>query len=63
MKRAAQAAKAIFAFVVAGLGSLTVVMVDDTSVGDITDGQWASAVLVALIAGGGVYGISNAPKS
>lgn len=63
MKVFTQALKAWYAFVVAGLGSLVTVMVDDTSVGDITDGQWASALLVALVAGGGVYGLSNTPKA
>lgn len=55
-----KAAKAIYAFVVAGLGSIVTVLVDDASIGDLTDGQWASAILVALVAGGGVYGLKNA---
>lgn len=52
-------AKAIYAFFVAGIGSLVTVMVDDVSFGDITDGQWLAAVLVALVAAGGVFGIPN----
>ena len=63
MKRAAQFAKAIYAFVFAGLGALATVLVGDVGVGDITDGQWLAAVLVALGAAGGVYGIKNAPSS
>lgn len=53
--------KAIFATLVAGLGSLVTVMVGDIGFGEITDGQWLSTVLVALIAGGGTYGITNKP--
>jgi hypothetical protein len=54
--------KAIYAAIVAFLGALVTVMVDDAGFGDITDGQWLSAVLAGLIAGGGVYGISNRPS-
>ena len=53
-------AKAIYAFVVAGLGSLAAVLVGDVSFGDVTDGQWVTVVLAALVAGGGVFGIKNA---
>lgn len=52
-------AKAAYATVVAGLGSLVTVMVGDVGFGDITDGQWLAATLIALTAGGGVYGITN----
>lgn len=60
MKSVAKAAKAVYAGAVGFLGSITVVMVNDVSFGDVSDGQWLSAVLVGLIAGGGVYGIRNA---
>lgn len=56
-----QVAKAIYAGAIAGLGSLVTVLVGDASLGDVTDGQWATIVLAALIAAGGVYGIRNAP--
>jgi len=52
-------AKAIFATVISALGSLAVVLVGDAGLGDLTSGQWVTVVLAALIAGGGVYGISN----
>lgn len=55
--------KAVYATVVAGLGSLVTVMVGDIGFGDITDGQWLAALLVALTAGGGVYGITNRPTT
>ena len=54
-------AKAIFATVVAGLGSLTTVLVGDAGLADVKDGQWATIILAALVAGGGVYGITNKP--
>lgn len=53
-------AKAIYAAIVAGLGSLAAVLVGDVGLGDVTDGQWITVVLAALIAGGGVFGIRNA---
>lgn len=52
-------AKAIYAFVVAGLGAIATVLVNDASVGDLTDGQWVTVALAALVAGGGVFGIPN----
>lgn len=58
-----QAAKAIYATVIAGLGALVVPLVGDTGFGDLTTGQWVTIVLAALVAGGGVYGIPNAPKA
>lgn len=55
-----QAAKAIYATVIAGLGSLaTVLVADNTGFSDVTNGQWVVVVLAALVAGGGVYGIKN----
>jgi hypothetical protein len=56
-------AKAVYAFLVAGLGSLVTVMVGDIGFDDITDGQWLAAVLVALVAAGGVFGIPNKPPA
>lgn len=56
-----QFAKAIYAAVIAGLGSLAAVLVGDVGIGDLTAGQWVTVVLAALVAGGGVYGLRNAP--
>jgi hypothetical protein len=53
----AQFGKAAFGGLVAFLGALTTVMVGDVGFGDVTDGQWVSAILTALIAAGGVWGI------
>ena len=52
-------AKAIYATIISALGSLVVVLVGDAGLDDLTSGQWVTVVLAALIAGGGVYGISN----
>jgi hypothetical protein len=38
-------------------------MVGDIGFDDITDGQWLAAVLVALVAAGGVFGIPNKPPA
>ena len=51
--------KALYATAVAALGSLGTALVGDATFGDLTDGQWVAVVLVGLVAGGGVYGISN----
>lgn len=56
-----QFAKAVYAFVIAGLGALATPLVADTGLGDLTAGQWVTVTLAALIAGGGVYGIRNTP--
>ena len=43
-----------------GLGALVAVLVGDVGFTDVTAGQWVAAVLAALTAFGGVYGITNA---
>lgn len=55
-----QAVKAIYAGLVGGLGALGALLVNDTSLGDITAGQWVYVVTTALVLGGGVYGLKNA---
>jgi len=55
----AQAAKAVYAAGVTGLGSLAAVLVGDADFGAITAGQWVTIALAALIAFGGVYGLTN----
>lgn len=54
-------AKAIYATIVAALGAMATVLVDDANLGDLTAGQWVTVVLAGLVAGGGVAGIRNAP--
>lgn len=57
----AQYAKALYAAVVAALGALAAVLVGDVGIDDLTSGQWVTVALTALVAGGGVFGISNKP--
>lgn len=59
----AQFGKAGFSGLLAFLGSLAVVMVGDVGFGDVTDGQWVSAVVLGLASAGGVYGIPYKPGS
>lgn len=56
-----QFGKAAFSGALAFLGALAVVMVGDVGFGDVTDGQWVSAVLLGLASAGGVYGIPYKP--
>ena len=55
----AQAAKAVYGALIAALSGLATVLVGSASVGQVTAGQWVTIVLAALVAGGGVYGITN----
>jgi hypothetical protein len=56
-------AKAIYAALVAGLTAVGGYLVNDTALGAVTAGQWIYVALAVLIAGGGVYGISNSSAS
>lgn len=51
--------RAIFAAAAALGTGLAAVLVDNASIGDLTDGQWVTIALGALVAFGGVFGISN----
>lgn len=57
-----QFGKATFSGVLAFLGSLAVVMVGDVGFGEVTDGQWVSAVVLGLGSAGGVWGIKYVPS-
>ena len=59
----AQAAKAFYAGLVAGLGALAAILVGSVGFTDITSGQWVAVALATLVAFGGVYGISNRPAA
>ena len=56
------AAKAIFAGVVTFLGSVSVLLVGDTTFGTITQGQWVTIALATIVAVGGVFGLTNGEK-
>ncbi len=55
--------KAAYAAAVGFLGQLTIVLVGDTTFGQISNGQWVTAFLFALLAFGGVLGWQSAPAS
>lgn len=57
------ALKATYAAVVAALSGLVTVLVGNTSFSDLKAGQWVTIALAALVAFGGVYGISNKPAA
>jgi hypothetical protein len=54
-----QVAKAIYAALVAALSGLVTVLAGTDSIGQVAAIQWVTIALAALIAGGGVYGITN----
>lgn len=56
-KRLATFGKAAYAGALTFLGSLATVMVGDVGFGDVTDGQWVTALGLGLAAAGGVWGI------
>ena len=58
-----QAAKAIYAAAVAGLGALGAVLVGDLSLSAVTAGQWVVIATAALLAFGGTYKITNRPSA
>lgn len=60
MRGIGKVAKAIYAAVVAVLGSLAAVLVGDVGIGDLSSGQWVAIILAGVLAAGGVYGIRNA---
>lgn len=55
--------KAIYALVIAVLGQLTVVLVGDTGLGDLTSGQWVSIILFGALAFGGILGWQSRPAN
>jgi len=52
--------KAVYAAAVGFLGQLTIVLVGDTTFAEISNGQWVTAFLFALLAFGGVLGWQSA---
>lgn len=62
MSKIAPIAKAVIAALVAGLGSLAAVLVDDKSLSDVTDGQWVAVAVAFLVALGAVFAVPNAPS-
>ena len=59
MKNIAPYAKAVVAALIAGLSMLSGFLVNDTSLGDITSGQWVSVAIAFLVALGAVFAVPN----
>jgi hypothetical protein len=55
--------KAIYALVIAVLGQLVVVLVGDTTFGDLSNGQWVTIALFGALAFGGILGWQQAPAT
>ncbi len=56
------AAKAVFAGTTTALGSVAVLLIGDTTLSAVTQGQWVTILLATVVAVGGVFGLSNAPN-
>jgi hypothetical protein len=63
MKYVAEAAKAVVAFVIAGLGALGAVLVNGNTLSDVTDAQWVVIIGAAIAAGYAVYQQANKPAA
>ena len=61
LKFFAKASRGVFAGLVMFVGTTGAFLVNDTTLGDITDGQWFYVVGATLTAAGGVWGFTN-PK-
>lgn len=57
LRQLATFGKAAYAGVLGFLSSIVTVLVGDVGFGDVTDGQWVTALLAGLVLAGGVYGI------
>lgn len=53
--------KALVGAVVALLTSLSTALVDDKSLGDLSDGQWVVAVIAFLTAFAAIWAVPNTP--
>ena len=56
-------AKSIIAAIIAGLSMLSGFLINDTSLGDITAGQWIAVVIAFLVGLAAVFAIPNSPAS
>ena len=59
----AEYAKAIVGAIVAGLSALSAYLVNDTSLGDITAGQWVQVVIAVLAGLSVVWAVPNATRA
>lgn len=51
--------KAVYAGVVTFLGQLTTVLVGQTTIEQVTQGQWSNIALWTVVAAGGVFGLAG----
>lgn len=58
-----KAAKAIYAAVVAAISGTILVTLNDVGFSDVSANQWLVIGLSVVVAGGGVYGLSNKAAS
>jgi hypothetical protein len=54
-----KALKGLYAGAVTFVGQLTTVLTGSTTLGSVTEGQWASISLFTLVAVGGVFGLAG----
>ena len=59
MNKVAPYAKAVIAAVLAALSALSAYLVNNTSIGDLTAGQWVQVAIAFVIALGAVFAIPN----
>lgn len=59
----AEYAKALIAAVIAALSALSAYLINDTSFGDITAGQWVQVAISFLVALAAVYQTPNAVRA
>jgi hypothetical protein len=57
-----KATKAIYAALTTAISGLILVTIDGVPIGDVSTNQWLVIALAVLVAGGGVYGLSNKPS-
>jgi hypothetical protein len=59
MQKFAPYLKAVVAAVIAGLTALSAYLVNNTSLGDITAGQWVQIAIAFLVSLGAVWAVPN----
>lgn len=63
MKLIAPYLKAVVAAVITGLTALSAYLVNDTSLADLSAGQWVAVAIAFLIALGAVWAVPNSSSS
>lgn len=63
MRDPAEYAKAIVGSVLAALSMLSGFLINDTSLGDITAGQWVATLIALLVSGGAIFQTPNKPST